>query len=118
MGLFDLDFHVTNLEPSSFEHVVNSTLAGFWIIMMYAPWCGHCQQFAPKWSKVSVFCARGRTNADGTDTALLPLLQVAKWLADDERVHVGAIDCIKYSKTCNEAPETRTCPDCNTQYCC
>jgi len=113
MGLFDLDFHVTNLEPSSFEHVVNSTSAGFWIIMMYAPWCGHCQQFAPKWSKVSVFCVML--------TALTPRCfrcQVAKWLADDERVHVGAIDCIKYSKTCNEAPETRTCPDCNTQYCC
>ena len=78
MGLFDLDFQVTSLDPTSFEHVLNSTTAGFWIVMMYAPWCGHCQQFAPKWS------------------------QLAKWLADDSRVHVGAIDCIKYSKQCND----------------
>lgn len=76
-GLFDHDYHVTSLTPETYLAITTNASAGFHIIMMYAPWCGHCQQFAPKWSKV------------------------AQTLATEERVHVAAIDCIKYSDLCN-----------------
>ena len=43
---------VTQLNHDSFhEAVVGSEDA--WIIDFYAPWCGHCIQFAPDFEKVA-----------------------------------------------------------------
>ena len=104
-GLFDNDFHVVSLTPDTFMNI--TTGSDFWIIMMYAPWCGHCQMFAPKWSEVMfapLLLAKLQTSCRNSH------MQAATALAGDERVHVGAIDCIEYQDVCNEVAERLPAP--------
>ncbi|KAI0565877.1 protein disulfide-isomerase PDIA-2 Endoplasmic reticulum lumen [Gracilaria domingensis] len=44
--------YVTELTPSNFDDlVIKSTET--WLVKFYAPWCGHCQQSAPAFSKAA-----------------------------------------------------------------
>ncbi|CAH1118772.1 unnamed protein product [Phaedon cochleariae] len=49
-------------------------------VMFYAPWCGHCQKFAPKWE------------------------QLAEMLNDDEgnNIKIAKVDCTTDSDVCSE----------------
>ena len=46
-----LPSHVTELDDRGFEEALQSTLP--WVIDFYAPWCGHCQVFAPNFEDVA-----------------------------------------------------------------
>ena len=49
--------YIIQLNDSNFEHLTQATTGattGAWFIEFYAPWCGYCQQFQPKWSELSV----------------------------------------------------------------
>jgi len=51
--LFDyLPSSVVNLNPSMFRTDVLAS-SDPWIIDFYAPWCGHCQVFAPEFEQVA-----------------------------------------------------------------
>ena len=51
--LFDyLPSHVVSLSPASFRSDVLASRDA-WIIDFYAPWCGHCQVFAPEFEHVA-----------------------------------------------------------------
>ncbi|XP_055941209.1 protein disulfide-isomerase TMX3-like isoform X2 [Argiope bruennichi] len=50
---------------------------GVWLIMFYAPWCGHCKNLEPIWN------------------------QVAQSLVDTE-IRVGRIDCTRFSSVASE----------------
>ena len=43
--------HVIQLWDDIGENIYNSK--SLWIVEFYMHWCGHCQNFAPKWMKVA-----------------------------------------------------------------
>jgi len=54
--LFDfLPSHVVSLNPAKFRSDVLASSEP-WIIDFYAPWCGHCQVFAPEFEQVAQVC--------------------------------------------------------------
>ena len=49
---FDENTEVIQLKKDIFEkEVVNSD--DLWLILFYAPWCGHCKRFHPEFEKVA-----------------------------------------------------------------
>ena len=49
---FDENTEVIQLKKDTFEkEVVNSD--DLWLILFYAPWCGHCKRFHPEFEKVA-----------------------------------------------------------------
>jgi thiol oxidase len=61
------------------EHLQNAS-AEFAMVEFYAPWCPHCQHFAPEVERVA---AAARNYHEG------------------RKVLVGTVDCVKYEATCN-----------------
>ncbi|CAL5222385.1 g4741 [Coccomyxa viridis] len=50
-GLYDGDPNVEEVTHGNFPSGAGE---GFvWLLEFYAPWCGHCRNLAPKWSKVA-----------------------------------------------------------------
>eukprot|EP00357_Protocruzia_adherens_P022319 CAMPEP_0115012552 /NCGR_PEP_ID=MMETSP0216-20121206/24815_1 /TAXON_ID=223996 /ORGANISM="Protocruzia adherens, Strain Boccale" /LENGTH=388 /DNA_ID=CAMNT_0002381651 /DNA_START=51 /DNA_END=1213 /DNA_ORIENTATION=+ len=51
-GLYDANSPVVQLTARNFEDlVINSNHV--WVVEFYAPWCGHCKQFAPDYEKLA-----------------------------------------------------------------
>ena len=71
-----LPSYVDTLTPYKFEHSVLGTDAP-WIVMFYAPWCGHCTRFMPE------------------------LEDLARMVRDE--VKVGKVNCEKFGKMCDKA---------------
>lgn len=54
LALYGGDDSVTQLDGSNFSEFISHP--GVTIVKFYASWCGHCEQFAPKFKKAaSVF---------------------------------------------------------------
>ena len=72
----NLPSYVESLTPYLFEHNV---LQGSkpWLVLFYAPWCGHCTNFSPDYEEVAVMLR--------------------------SRLKVGKINCEKYRKVCEKA---------------
>jgi protein disulfide-isomerase A6 len=51
-ALYPSSSDVVELTPSNFDRLVIQSDA-LWIVEFYAPWCGHCQQFVPEYSKAA-----------------------------------------------------------------
>eukprot|EP00929_Paragymnodinium_shiwhaense_P040005 TRINITY_DN20924_c0_g2_i1.p1 TRINITY_DN20924_c0_g2~~TRINITY_DN20924_c0_g2_i1.p1 ORF type:complete len:609 (-),score=40.42 TRINITY_DN20924_c0_g2_i1:31-1857(-) len=68
--------HVLDFAPPHLDTLMSS--GNFWIVMYYADWCGHCQHFAPTWSKV------------------------AKQFDGDPRVTFGALNCAAHVNFCRD----------------
>ena len=49
-GLYDDDHNVVKVTSANFPGKSDSQV---WLLEFYAPWCGHCRNLAPKWSKVA-----------------------------------------------------------------
>jgi protein disulfide-isomerase A6 len=43
---------VVDLTAANFDRLVIESDA-VWLVEFYAPWCGHCQNFAPEYSKAA-----------------------------------------------------------------
>ncbi|RZF34960.1 hypothetical protein LSTR_LSTR010052 [Laodelphax striatellus] len=66
-GLYPSSSDVIDLTEANFDRLVTQSDA-IWIVEFYAPWCGHCQQFVPQYSKAATalkgFVKVGAVNAD------------------------------------------------------
>lgn len=51
-ALYPSSSDVVELNPANFDRLVIQSDA-LWIVEFYAPWCGHCQQFVPEFSKAA-----------------------------------------------------------------
>jgi protein disulfide-isomerase A6 len=51
-ALYPSSSEVVDLTPANFDRLVIQNDA-LWIVEFYAPWCGHCQQFVPEYSKAA-----------------------------------------------------------------
>jgi protein disulfide-isomerase A6 len=51
-ALYPSSSEVVDLTPANFDRLVIQSDA-LWIVEFYAPWCGHCQQFVPEYSKAA-----------------------------------------------------------------
>ncbi|XP_049861730.1 protein disulfide-isomerase A6 homolog [Schistocerca gregaria] len=51
-ALYPSSSDVVDLNPANFDRLVIQSDA-LWIVEFYAPWCGHCQQFVPEFSKAA-----------------------------------------------------------------
>jgi protein disulfide-isomerase A6 len=51
-ALYPSSSEVVDLNPANFDRLVMQSDA-VWIVEFYAPWCGHCQQFVPEYSKAA-----------------------------------------------------------------
>jgi protein disulfide-isomerase A6 len=51
-ALYPSSSEVVDLTPANFDRLVIQSDA-LWIVEFFAPWCGHCQQFVPEYSKAA-----------------------------------------------------------------
>jgi len=51
-ALYPSSSEVVDLNPANFDRLVIQSDA-VWIVEFYAPWCGHCQQLVPEYSKAA-----------------------------------------------------------------
>jgi len=51
-GLYDGQSDVVELTAANFQNKVLESNS-VWIVEFYAPWCGHCQSFAPEYAKAA-----------------------------------------------------------------
>ncbi|KAJ8870415.1 hypothetical protein PR048_029437 [Dryococelus australis] len=51
-AIYDSGSDVVDLTPANFDRLVVQS-DSVWIVEFYAPWCGHCQQFVPEYSKAA-----------------------------------------------------------------
>ena len=78
--MYENDPHVVRLSSSTFSHVVRGQEGGAaYAVEFFAPWCGHCQAFAPVWSAMAA-----------ASCAAAPVLQLA------------AVDCVAESTLCRQ----------------
>ena len=49
---FDADTKVVQLNSTNFEKEVLNT-SDLWLVLFYAPWCGHCKRFHPEYEKAA-----------------------------------------------------------------
>lgn len=64
-SLYDGNNDVTELTSANFQSKVIDSDA-IWIVEFYAPWCGHCQQFAPEYTKAAK-ALKGVVKVGGVD---------------------------------------------------
>lgn len=74
VALYPTTSDVIDLNEDNFDkHVTKSD--EIWIVEFYAPWCGHCQQFVPEFSKAA--------------TALKGIIKVGGVNADEQKTLAG-----------------------------
>jgi protein disulfide-isomerase-like protein len=66
--------YVTHLD---FETYVAATTDTLWAVEFYAPWCPHCQRFAPTWTEVA-----------------------AEMHERDPRLRIGVVNCVAQRDLC------------------
>jgi len=44
--------HISVIDSSSGSNLEEKLKSGVWIVLFYADWCGHCQQFKPEWERM------------------------------------------------------------------
>ncbi|XP_063218294.1 protein disulfide-isomerase A6 homolog isoform X1 [Bacillus rossius redtenbacheri] len=52
LALYDSGSDVVNLTPTNFDRLVVQS-DSVWVVEFFAPWCGHCQQLVPEYSKAA-----------------------------------------------------------------
>ena len=64
-ALYSKSSGVVDLNPNNFDSKVKNS-DGVCIVEFYAPWCGHCKQLVPEYTKAAKALKVTITNLDGT----------------------------------------------------
>jgi len=65
-ALYSKSSGVVDLNPNNFDSKVKNS-DGVWVVEFYAPWCGHCKQLVPEYTKAAKALKVTITyNLDGT----------------------------------------------------
>ena len=75
-----------SVDPAAWNWSVPTSPA--WVIVLYAPWCGHCQQFVHIWEEFALQ-TQGAT-CQTTSTSAQPL-----------HLRVGAVNCVAHEDICS-----------------
>lgn len=51
-ALYPSGSDVIDLTDTNFDSKVTDSI-NVWVVEFYAPWCGHCQNFAPEYAKLA-----------------------------------------------------------------
>ena len=51
-ALYSKSSGVVDLNPNNFDSKVKNS-DGIWVVEFYAPWCGHCKQLVPEYTKAA-----------------------------------------------------------------
>ena len=51
-ALYSKSSGVVDLNPNNFDSKVKNS-DGVWIVEFFAPWCGHCKQLVPEYTKAA-----------------------------------------------------------------
>ncbi|XP_066942264.1 dnaJ homolog subfamily C member 10-like [Macrobrachium rosenbergii] len=103
----NLPSRVTELDDSSFEEALRSNVP--WIIDFYAPWCGHCQVFAPNFEDIArelkgtakfgkLNCERYVHTCRGANVRAYPTVRLYTGSLDGSRQNVNGITFPKLQK--------------------
>jgi thiol oxidase len=78
--------HAIDLEgPRILPSLANHT-ADFALVEFYAPWCPHCQHFAPDFERLSLAIKHYESHRSGATPTIL----------------TATVDCVRYSQTCKD----------------
>lgn len=70
-ALYSSSSDVVSLTSANFDRLVKQS-DSVWIVEFYAPWCGHCKQFAGEYSKAAT-ALKGKINLKTNVSCILKL---------------------------------------------
>jgi len=89
-----------DLSNSTFDSQLHNTSAEYALVDFYAPWCPHCQHFAPDYERLAAtiekFDARQRSLRRSPSRALAPGIA-----SPQPMVLAATVDCVKDAGLCN-----------------
>lgn len=67
--------HICVRDLNSAQNLMNGMRTGNWIILYYANWCGHCQQFKPEWERLKTMIP-AHINTAEAESEIIPQMPI------------------------------------------
>uniref|UniRef100_A0A7S0A417 Sulfhydryl oxidase n=1 Tax=Pyrodinium bahamense TaxID=73915 RepID=A0A7S0A417_9DINO len=81
-------FYVTDLATDTFQSLIQNSTAEYVLVDFYAPWCPHCQHFAPEYERLALAVNRFEND-------------IAANAGARPRILCAEVDCVRSAGTCN-----------------
>jgi len=83
-------FFTHDLGENTFFPLIKNSTADYVLIDFYAPWCPHCQHFAPELERLALTIRNFEAAAPHKPGVLRP------------SIFVATVDCVRFAKTCDQ----------------
>mmetsp|Transcript_13385 Transcript_13385/g.24954 ORF Transcript_13385/g.24954 Transcript_13385/m.24954 type:complete len:546 (+) Transcript_13385:86-1723(+) len=77
-----------------FDEFLANSMSEYVLVEFYAPWCGHCQAFAPEFQRLSHAIRRGNGELVGQFGG-------AQHASTRQTILPAALDCVRYAQMCD-----------------